>query len=95
MEMPSILNKFLTGSNHKSKLRIHVIFSYTIPGGIYMKTINLSEVRDKIKELVQTANFELQDDVLEVVNGMKEREESPAGQSVFEQILENARCSIT
>ena len=58
-----------------------------------MKTINLSEVRDRIKELVQTANFELQDDVIDVVNGMKEREESPAGQSVFEQILENARIA--
>jgi fumarate hydratase subunit alpha len=32
-----------------------------------MKTINLSEVRDKIKNIVQEANFELQDDVIQVV----------------------------
>lgn len=58
-----------------------------------MKTISLSEVRDKIKDLVQTANFELQDDVLSVVNEMKAQEESPAGTAVFEQILENARIA--
>ncbi|MCJ7579056.1 MAG: fumarate hydratase [Candidatus Aminicenantes bacterium] len=58
-----------------------------------MKTINLSEVRDKIKELVQTANYELQDDVLNVINEMKDKEESPAGRAVFEQILENSRIA--
>jgi len=52
-----------------------------------MKTINLSEVRDKIKELVQTGNYVLQDDVVDVINEMKEKEESPAGRAVFEQIL--------
>lgn len=60
-----------------------------------MKTINLSEVRDKIKDLVQTANFELQDDVLDVINAMKAQEESPAGTAVFEQILENAQIAKT
>lgn len=60
-----------------------------------MKTINLSEVRDKIKELVQTGNFELQDDVVNVINEMKDKEESPAGRAVFEQILENARIAKT
>ena len=60
-----------------------------------MKTINLSEVRDKIKELVQTANFELQDDVLNVINKMKAQEESPAGTAVFDQILENAQIAKT
>lgn len=58
-----------------------------------MKTINLSEVRDKIKELVQTGNFELQDDVVNVVNEMKDKEESPAGRAVFDQILENAQIA--
>jgi fumarate hydratase subunit alpha len=58
-----------------------------------MKVISLAEVRDKIKELVQKANFELQDDVLKVVNEMKEREESPAGTEVFNQILKNAEIA--
>jgi fumarate hydratase subunit alpha len=60
-----------------------------------MKTINLSEVRDKIKELVQTANFVLQDDVLNVIHEMKDKEESPAGRAVFEQILENSQIAKT
>ncbi len=55
-----------------------------------MKTINLSEVRDKIKDLVQEANFELQDDVLQVIKDMQAKEESPAALSVFDQMLENA-----
>ncbi len=60
-----------------------------------MKTINLSEVRDKIKELVQTGNYVLQDDVVDVINEMKEKEESPAGRAVFEQILKNAEIAKT
>jgi len=58
-----------------------------------MKTINLSEVRDKIRALVQTGNFVLQDDVVNVINEMKDKEESPAGRAVFDQILENAQIA--
>ena len=55
-----------------------------------MKTINLSEVRDKIKDLVQEANFELQDDVVKLIKEMQAKEESPAGNAVFDMILKNA-----
>jgi len=58
-----------------------------------MKTISLAEVRDKIKDLVQQANFELQDDVLKVIKEMEKKEESPAGKEVFKQILENAQIA--
>jgi fumarate hydratase subunit alpha len=58
-----------------------------------MKTIKLSEVRNKIKDLVQEANFELQDDVVAVVKEMEEKEESSAGKAVFQQILENAQIA--
>jgi len=58
-----------------------------------MKVISLAEVRDKIKDLVQEANFELQDDVLKVINEMKEKEESPAGKEVLNQILQNAEIA--
>ncbi len=58
-----------------------------------MKTINLSEVRDKIRELVQTGNFVLQNDVINTVNEMKDKEESPAGRAVFDQILENVQIA--
>lgn len=60
-----------------------------------MKTVHLSEVRDKIKGLVQTANFELQDDVLDVIKSMEAKEESPAGKAVFAQILENSKIART
>lgn len=58
-----------------------------------MKTINLSEVRDKIKDLVQNANFELQEDVVKVVKEMQAKEESPAGKAVFDMILKNAEIA--
>lgn len=58
-----------------------------------MKTISLAVVRDKVKDVVQEANFELQEDVLKVIKEMEEREESPAGKAVFQQILENAQIA--
>ena len=58
-----------------------------------MKIVSLAEVRDKIKGLVQEANFELQEDVLQVIKDMMEKEESPAGKAVFQQILENAKVA--
>jgi len=58
-----------------------------------VKVIKLSEVRDRIKNLVQEANFELQEDVLKVIKDMAAKEESPAGQEVFNQMLENAEIA--
>lgn len=58
-----------------------------------MKTIKLSKVRDNIKDMVQKANFELQDDVLQVIKDMAQKEESPAGREVFNQMLENAQIA--
>ena len=58
-----------------------------------MKVISLVEVRDKIKNLVQEANFELQEDVTQTLKEMMEKEESPAGKEVFNQILKNAQIA--
>ncbi|MFQ5721719.1 MAG: fumarate hydratase [Candidatus Aminicenantales bacterium] len=58
-----------------------------------MKVISLAKVRDKIKDVVQQANYELQDDVLKIIKEMEDREESPAGKTVFKQILENAQIA--
>ena len=58
-----------------------------------MKTIKLSKVRDNIKDMVQKANFELQDDVLQVIKDMAKKEESPAGKEVFNQMLQNAEIA--
>ncbi|NOR54012.1 MAG: fumarate hydratase [Candidatus Aminicenantes bacterium] len=58
-----------------------------------MKVISLAKVRDTIKDLVQKANFELQDDVLDVIKDMEKKEESPAGKEVFKQILDNVKIA--
>ncbi len=58
-----------------------------------MKVISLAKVRDTVKDLVQKANFELQDDVLAVIKEMQKKEESPAGQEVFKQMLENVKIA--
>ena len=58
-----------------------------------MKVVSLAEVRDTIKDLVQKANFELQDDVLDIIKEMEKKEESPAGKEVFKQILDNAKIA--
>ncbi len=58
-----------------------------------MKTISLSDVRNKVRDIVQKANFELQDDVMKVIEEMEKKEESPAGKAVFEQIKQNAQIA--
>jgi fumarate hydratase subunit alpha len=75
---------FLTPEKGKNKLRISFI------GEVIMKVISLAEVRDRVKDLVQEANFVLQDDVRAVIESMEKLEESPAGLEVFRQLRENA-----
>ncbi|MBD3413372.1 MAG: fumarate hydratase [Candidatus Aminicenantes bacterium] len=58
-----------------------------------MKTINLSTIRDKVKDIVQEANFELQDDVMDVIKKMEDQEKSPAGKAVFDLIKQNAQIA--
>ncbi len=58
-----------------------------------MKVVKLSQVRDKVRDIVQKANFALQEDVFKVINEMAKKEESPAGQEIFNQMLENARIA--
>jgi len=58
-----------------------------------MKVVKLTQVRDRIRDMVQEANFELQKDVLQVINEMAKKEESPAGKEVFNQMIDNARIA--
>jgi len=58
-----------------------------------MKVVKLTQVRDRIKDIVQEANFELQEDVLRVINELAKKEESPAGKEVFNQMIDNARIA--
>lgn len=58
-----------------------------------MRTIKASDITPKVKELCTSANFELGDDMLDAFRKGLEREESPAGKAVIEQLIENARIA--
>lgn len=58
-----------------------------------MREISLMDVKEKIKKIVQEANFVLREDVLKIIEDASKREESEAGKEVFDQILKNARIA--
>jgi fumarate hydratase subunit alpha len=55
-----------------------------------MKKVNLSEVKEKIRQAVQDANFIIDPDLKKVIQNCFPGEEAPAGQEVLKQILQNA-----
>jgi len=55
-----------------------------------MKKVNLSEVKEKIKQAVQDANFVIDPDLKKLIAAYLEKEESPAGKEILQQILQNA-----
>jgi fumarate hydratase subunit alpha len=55
-----------------------------------MKKVNLSQVKEKVKQAVQEANFIIDKDLKNLVKDCQPVEESPAGQEVLKQILQNA-----
>ncbi|MCP2520406.1 fumarate hydratase [Candidatus Aminicenantes bacterium AC-708-M15] len=58
-----------------------------------MKVISLKDVKENVKNVVQKANFELNEDVINVIKESMEKEESPEGKAVFDQLLENAEIA--
>jgi len=58
-----------------------------------MKVVKLTQVRDRIRDMVQEANFELQKDVLQVISELAKKEESPAGKEIFNQMIDNAKIA--
>ncbi len=58
-----------------------------------MKVISLKEVKEKVKNMVQEANFKLGEDVVETIKNGLEKEESPGGKSILNQILQNAEIA--
>lgn len=58
-----------------------------------MRQIEAQAITEAVKQAVETANYELGEDLLAaLVRGEKE-EESPAGREIFRQLLENARIA--
>ncbi len=58
-----------------------------------MKKISLKEVKERVKEMVQDANFNMSDDLRKLIETYYEKEESPQGKEVLEQILKNAEIA--
>ncbi len=58
-----------------------------------MRTIDAQEVTKAVSRLCQEANFFLPDDVLSILQQMRQAEESPLGQQTLDQILDNARLA--
>ncbi len=55
-----------------------------------MKKVNLSQVKEKVRQAVQEANFIIDKDLKALIQGCQPGEESPAGQEILSQILKNA-----
>jgi len=58
-----------------------------------MREIKASAITQTIAKLCQQANFELGEDVLSALKQAQQTEESPLGQQVLSQLLENARIA--
>lgn len=58
-----------------------------------MRTIDAQEITKAVSRLCQEANFFLPDDVLNILQQMRQAEESPLGQQTLDQILDNARLA--
>lgn len=58
-----------------------------------IREIGVATVAETVARLCQEANFNLGEDVLAALRRAKEREESPLGRQVLEQLLENARIA--
>ncbi len=57
---------------------------------VFIRKINVCEIKKAVKDLCIEANCHLGDDVLRVIRNMSTEEKSPVGQEVLEQLVENA-----
>lgn len=55
-----------------------------------MKTIDVKTIEETVCSLAKEANFILPSDIVEEIEAMQKREESPLAQSVLGEILQNA-----
>jgi len=55
-----------------------------------MRTIPAGKITEAVKEIAMLANYDLPEDVLATLKKARENEESPVGQEILDQILENA-----
>ncbi len=58
-----------------------------------MREVDVSEVKETVKKLCIDSNLYLGDDVMQAFKDGLEKEESPAGKDVLEQLIENAQIA--
>ena len=58
-----------------------------------MREVAFQDIREKVKVACMSANFELGEDVIAAFHKAKEKEESPVGREILEQLLENAKIA--
>jgi fumarate hydratase subunit alpha len=58
-------------------------------GEVKMRELDVREIRDAVKEMCIRVNYELSADMRACMDGAVEREESPLGRQILEQLSEN------
>ncbi len=58
-----------------------------------MKTVSVADIIKKVKDACISANFELGSDVITAFEKAKEKEASPVGREIFDQLLENLKIA--
>jgi fumarate hydratase subunit alpha len=59
-----------------------------------MREIDAKKITETVSRLSQEANFSLPEDVFEALEKARKAEESPTGQQILDQIIENAKLAM-
>jgi len=59
-----------------------------------VRKVHVSEITEAVKELTIKANYEIPQETIELFKEALEKEESPLGREVLEQILENVQIAL-
>lgn len=58
-----------------------------------MREIHVNEIIDKVKDLVMDSEYKLPEDFIQAIKIAKEKEESPLGKEILDEILKNAEVA--
>ena len=58
-----------------------------------MKKIEVRDIIEKVKDSCMSANFDLGEDILSAFEKARDTEESPVGEEILEQLIENAKIA--
>jgi Tartrate dehydratase alpha subunit/Fumarate hydratase class I, N-terminal domain len=58
-----------------------------------LREIHVNEIIDKVKNLVMDSEYKLPEDFIQSIKIAKEKEESPLGREILDEILKNAEVA--